>query len=104
MADVTISITIPDAYVNKVISMLELVSDKPIITRVGSQRLRLVNAFFFSSKAGGESQTAHFKRLLKELILSFLRILELDISHKNIAIAEAQIDRSVAEVNEESVA
>jgi len=103
MADVFLETKIPDAYIQRVINMLEIFSDKDIIVKVGSHRLRMISKFRFTGRQDGEGAAAHAERFIREFLLNGLRIVEKDKTNKAITIAESEINRTVETIPDGSL-
>jgi hypothetical protein len=76
MVDIVLETTVLEAYVAKVVEMLELFSGKEVTVRIGSQRLRAVKMFEFEGIKAGENQKDLGERFIKEFMLNGLRIVE----------------------------
>jgi hypothetical protein len=88
MADIVLETTVPDAFITKVIDMLDLFSEKEIKVRVGVRNLRLIKLFTFTGIQDGESQKQFGERFIKEFMLNGLRIVE---QHKTYVVRDAAV-------------
>ena len=102
VADIKLTIIIPDKYVTQVVAMLEFLSEKSLAVRAGGSHLRLIKSFFFAKKEKGESQISHAQKLIREFIITCLRLVEMDkcVKAKEIIINQADAIKEKPVVSE----
>ena len=76
MADVDLTVTIPDAYVIKVLNALQATADRDLMLGAFNSDSPIEWGFKISGQQGGETSKDFGERYIKEFLLAVIRMVE----------------------------
>jgi hypothetical protein len=89
MPDVSVTITVPDVYVNRVLNMLNFLGGSELKVGVGKRGFGPFKNYIFDIQQEGESPIAFFKRFIKSFLLTMLELVEEEETKQEQAVIDA---------------